>query len=157
MVKSGPPLVQLMNDSDDVDVDDFYESDSDDGGKTKARSGKAKGKPKLDKIDRGSDTEGPVDRFCFQHSKEMMGPSRPSGYYARKNGEWVVFAGKLLIYHCHLRCLFTRFGLSDYIPEYLQLETQLALRVEMEKVRSQSDVPGYIYTFEIRGEQQLLL
>lgn len=101
MVKSGPPLVQLMNDSDDVDVDDFYESDSDDGGKTKARSGKAKGKPKLDKIDRGSDTEGPVDRFCFQHSKEMMGPSRPSGYYARKTGEWVVFAGKLLIYHCH--------------------------------------------------------
>lgn len=27
----------------------------------------------------------------------------------------------------------------------------MALRIEMEKARTQSDVPGYIYTFEIRG------
>lgn len=39
----------------------------------------------------------------------------------------------------------------DWIPPYLQGDTQVSLRVEMEKARSQSDVPGYIYTFEIRG------
>lgn len=39
----------------------------------------------------------------------------------------------------------------DWIPAYLQSDTQTSLRVEMEKPRSQSDVPGYIYTFEIRG------
>jgi hypothetical protein len=37
-----------------------------------------------------------------------------------------------------------------WIPPYLQAETQVSLRVEMEKTRSQSDVEGYIYTFEIR-------
>lgn len=40
---------------------------------------------------------------------------------------------------------------ADWIPTYLQVETQLALRVEMEKARSMSDVPGYIYAYEIRG------
>lgn len=70
----------------------------------------------------------PIELFCFQHSKELMGPS---GFYARKNGVWVNF--------------------QDWIPAYLQSDTQVALRVEMEKSRSQSDVDGYIYTFEIRG------
>jgi len=41
---------------------------------------------------------------------------------------------------------------SDWIPSHLQLETQAALRVEMEKPRSKSDVYGYIYCYEIRGE-----
>jgi len=58
----------------------------------------------------------------------------PSGYYSRKNGEWVKF--------------------EDWIPAYLQAETQVSLRVEMEKARSHSDVPGYIYTFEIRETQE---
>ena len=31
-----------------------------------------------------------LPRFCFQHTKEILGPS---GYYARKNGEWVKFEG----------------------------------------------------------------
>ncbi|KAF8654147.1 hypothetical protein AX16_003676 [Volvariella volvacea WC 439] len=69
------------------------------------------------------------EHFCHQHSKELL---LPSGYYARKNGEWVKF--------------------EDWIPEYLQQDTQVALRVEMEKARTQSDVPGYIYTFEIRED-----
>jgi hypothetical protein len=30
--------------------------------------------------------------FCFQHTKEIM---TPSGYYSRKNGEWVKFEGNL--------------------------------------------------------------
>ncbi|KAJ4471578.1 hypothetical protein J3R30DRAFT_3299527 [Lentinula aciculospora] len=78
-----------------------------------------------------------VERFCHQHAKELLGPS---GFYARKQHrdgrqgqgfqEWIDFA--------------------DYIPPYLHPDTQVALRVEMEKPRSQSDVEGYIYTFEIR-------
>ncbi|KAG1736799.1 hypothetical protein EDB19DRAFT_1910132 [Suillus lakei] len=43
---------------------------------------------------------------------------------------------------------------SDYIPQYLQRDTQLALRVEMEKAASTSDVPGYIYTYEIRDPKR---
>ncbi|GLB35062.1 putative T5orf172 domain containing protein [Lyophyllum shimeji] len=73
------------------------------------------------------DGEPPIEVFCFQHTKEVLGPS---GYYARKDGKWVEF--------------------KDWIPSYLQADTQAALRVEMEKARSQSDCPGYIYTFEIR-------
>jgi hypothetical protein len=37
------------------------------------------------------------------------------------------------------------------VPSYLQLATQNALRVEMQKARAPSDVEGYIYTFEILG------
>ncbi|KAF7305066.1 hypothetical protein MKEN_01221600 [Mycena kentingensis (nom. inval.)] len=83
---------------------------------------------------------GPVERFCFQHIKDFMAATgAATGFYARKwmgEGEdrgdevWVSFA--------------------DYIPSYLSPETQVALRVEMEKVRSPKDVEGYIYTFEIR-------
>lgn len=32
-----------------------------------------------------------LERFCFQHAKEVLGPS---GFYARKNGEWVTFEGR---------------------------------------------------------------
>ncbi|KAJ3935978.1 MAG: hypothetical protein NXY57DRAFT_337268 [Lentinula lateritia] len=84
-----------------------------------------------------SPTSGDVERFCHQHAKELLGPS---GFYARnqhRDGrqgqglqEWIDF--------------------NDYIPPYLHPDTQVALRVEMEKPRSQSDVEGYIYTFEIR-------
>ncbi|KAJ8093085.1 hypothetical protein PM082_020568 [Marasmius tenuissimus] len=81
----------------------------------------------------GSDTIGgqTIERFCFQHTKELLGPT---GFYARsQNGgaqDWIDFA--------------------DYVPDYLHPDTQVALRVEMEKPRSSSDVEGYIYTFEIR-------
>ena len=91
-----------------------------------------------------------IERFCFQHTKELL---RPSGYYARKNGVWVDFTGQQRFLpfsaFCHV--------FLDWIPCYLQPETQVALRVEMEKARSLSDVHGYIYTFEIRGEQTPLL
>jgi hypothetical protein len=33
-----------------------------------------------------------IPRFCHQHSKELLGPS---GYYARKTGEWVKFDGAI--------------------------------------------------------------
>jgi hypothetical protein len=47
--------------------------------------------------------------------------------------------------------LIYTFWRKDWIPDYLQPDTQVALRVEMSKPHSASDVPGYIYTFEIRG------
>ena len=88
-----------------------------------------------------------LPRFCFQHAKEILGPS---GYYARKNGEWVNFEGNHLPIYFFLAHIPSIFFL-DWIPPYLQAATQVSLRIEMEKARSNSDVPGYIYTFEIRG------
>ena len=88
----------------------------------------------------------PIERFCFQHTKELL---RPSGFYARKNGVWVDFTGQQRFLLFSAFCYVS----LDWIPCYLQPETQVALRVEMEKARSTSDVHGYIYTFEIRGEQ----
>ncbi|RDX52714.1 hypothetical protein OH76DRAFT_1344772 [Lentinus brumalis] len=40
---------------------------------------------------------------------------------------------------------------NDWIPEYLQKETQDQLRKEMRTKHSVADVPGYIYAFEIDG------
>ncbi|KAH7927086.1 hypothetical protein BV22DRAFT_1007776 [Leucogyrophana mollusca] len=74
------------------------------------------------------------DVYCHQHRDPMM---EPSGIYARlpsRPDKWIEF--------------------NNYIPQYLQRDTQLALRVEMEKTTSSSDVPGYIYTFEIRDPKR---
>ncbi|VDC07825.1 unnamed protein product [Peniophora sp. CBMAI 1063] len=67
------------------------------------------------------------DVFCHQHEKKMR---EPSGFYDRKTGK-----------------TFVKFG--DWIPDHLQPSTQASLRSEMQKARSDSDVDGYIYTFEI--------
>ncbi|KAJ6500548.1 hypothetical protein C8R45DRAFT_73054 [Mycena sanguinolenta] len=91
-------------------------------------------------VDGNVGSEGAVERFCHQHIKDFIGDaSSTTGFYARKwMGEgkergdevWVSFA--------------------DFIPSYLSPETQVALRVEMEKTRSAKDTEGYIYTFELR-------
>nr|GAT53311.1 predicted protein [Mycena chlorophos] len=100
-------------------------------------------------VDGNISSEAPVERFCYQHIKDFMSSvSAATGFYARKwMGEgnergdqvWVSFA--------------------EFIPPYLSPETQVALRVEMEKMRSPKDVEGYIYTFEIRdpGSPQIQL
>ncbi|KDQ31728.1 hypothetical protein PLEOSDRAFT_1110929 [Pleurotus ostreatus PC15] len=75
-------------------------------------------------VARDANTTGDV--FCHQHSREVLASS---GFFGRKNGEWVKF--------------------EDWIPSYLQPDTQVMLRSEMEKAKTSSDVPGYIYTFEI--------
>ncbi|KDQ59582.1 hypothetical protein JAAARDRAFT_126901 [Jaapia argillacea MUCL 33604] len=70
---------------------------------------------------------GGGEKFCHQHTKVLM---VPSGFFSRKGGsDWI--------------------GFKDWIPDHLSMETQAALRAEMEKARSLSDEPGYIYTFEI--------
>ena len=46
-----------------------------------------------------------------------------------------------------------RNGRTDWVPEYLQDETKELLRAEMRRKRSDSDVFGYIYAFEIDGER----
>jgi hypothetical protein len=40
---------------------------------------------------------------------------------------------------------------ADWIPAHLGQATQVALRSEMQKARTPSDVEGYIYAFEILG------
>ncbi|KAF8610511.1 hypothetical protein BDV93DRAFT_431466 [Ceratobasidium sp. AG-I] len=70
-----------------------------------------------------------LDRFCFQHTKDVL---QPTGFYSHaKDNTWVTFA--------------------DWIPEYLQPDTQAALRAEMEKPASLADKDGYIYAYEIRN------
>ena len=41
-----------------------------------------------------SDDGDSLPKFCHQHSKELM---LPSGYYSRKNGEWVQFEGYFVL------------------------------------------------------------
>lgn len=48
---------------------------------------------KVDRVgDDSEDEEENVPRFCYQHTAEVL---VPSGYYARKNGIWVQFEGKI--------------------------------------------------------------
>ncbi|OAX40337.1 hypothetical protein K503DRAFT_687731 [Rhizopogon vinicolor AM-OR11-026] len=70
--------------------------------------------------------------YCHQHRDAMY--TAQTGFYVRQKGKEDRFA--------------------DYIPPYLQRDTQLALRVEMEKAASLADVPGYIYTYEIRDPKR---
>ena len=44
----------------------------------------------------------------------------------------------------------------DWIPSYLGPVAQNALRAEMQKARTASDVEGYIYAFEILGTGPIL-
>ena len=39
----------------------------------------------------------------------------------------------------------------DWIPDYLEKSTQAALRVKMAEPPSESDEPGYVYAYEVRG------
>ncbi|KAG9010504.1 hypothetical protein FRB94_010270 [Tulasnella sp. JGI-2019a] len=71
--------------------------------------------------------EDEIPRFCFQHAKEMLAVT---GFYSRGNRVWVDF--------------------DDWIPKYMQEDTKVLLRSEMEKPISKSDVEGYIYCYELR-------
>ncbi|KAI5119095.1 hypothetical protein M0805_004866 [Coniferiporia weirii] len=73
-----------------------------------------------------------VERFCFQHRDEVM---KAPGFYSRAHED-----DKLVVF-------------SEWIPDYLSSDTQALLRVEMEKPRSEHDVPGYIYAFEIQDPE----
>ncbi|KAI9456669.1 hypothetical protein BJY52DRAFT_1120983 [Lactarius psammicola] len=75
----------------------------------------------------GAQAHTDSDVFCRVHANKM---GEPSGFYDRKTGQ-----------------TFIKF--SDWVPEYLQPATQIALRAEMQKARALSDVEGYIYAFEI--------
>ncbi|KAH8991068.1 hypothetical protein EDB86DRAFT_2936514 [Lactarius hatsudake] len=75
----------------------------------------------------GAQAHTDSDVFCRIHANKM---GEPSGFYDRKTGQ-----------------TFIKF--SDWVPEYLQPATQIALRAEMQKARALSDVDGYIYAFEI--------
>ncbi|KIY66061.1 hypothetical protein CYLTODRAFT_355702 [Cylindrobasidium torrendii FP15055 ss-10] len=70
------------------------------------------------------------DLYCFQHQKDLLQPSGFYGHTVDGADVWIKF--------------------EDYIPSWLQPETQALLRVEMAKARSKADEEGYIYVFEIR-------
>ncbi|KAF8842510.1 hypothetical protein BDN67DRAFT_899046 [Paxillus ammoniavirescens] len=72
--------------------------------------------------------------YCHSHKQTI---TAQTGFYVRRPGH---------------EEKFIEFG--DYIPKYLQTDTQLALKVEMEKKPTSSDVSGYIYTFEIRDPKR---
>lgn len=93
-----------------------------------------------------------LDRFCFQHTKDVL---QPTGFYSHaKDNTWVTFAGRylsLLFWYVQL------IDFIDWIPAYLQPDTQAALRAEMEKPASLADKDGYIYAYEIRSTSSLAL
>ncbi|ETW85413.1 hypothetical protein HETIRDRAFT_311200 [Heterobasidion irregulare TC 32-1] len=64
--------------------------------------------------------------FCYQHSDTLLERVK---FTSPKTGESVRF--------------------QDWIPDYLHRSTQISLRAEMTKTRSDSDEDGYIYAYEI--------
>ncbi|KAH8806759.1 hypothetical protein DL96DRAFT_1473895 [Flagelloscypha sp. PMI_526] len=80
-------------------------------------------------IDQLNDDElGEIERFCYRHSARIFRDS--SGFYSKKNSQWLHF--------------------EYWIPRYLQSDTQLALRAAMEKPRPLLEQPGYLYILEIQ-------
>ncbi|KAH8915986.1 hypothetical protein BT69DRAFT_1270966 [Atractiella rhizophila] len=65
-----------------------------------------------------------VRRFCFQHSKQVLGEK---GTFV--NGKWIEF--------------------KDWIDESLPEETRLMLRLEVGKDRNPKDIAGHIYVYEL--------
>ncbi|KAF8120951.1 hypothetical protein EV363DRAFT_1406710 [Boletus edulis] len=91
--------------------------------------------------------------YCHQHKEFMI--TAQNGFYVRNAGNPDRFVEFSRMHTLEVKagdgCLIS---FTDYIPKYLQMDTQLALRVEMEKATSLADVPGYIYTFEIRDPKR---
>ncbi|KAF9244252.1 hypothetical protein BU15DRAFT_42145 [Melanogaster broomeanus] len=72
--------------------------------------------------------------YCHIHKKDMI---TMSGFYVQRPGR----ADKFVDF-------------NDYIPKYLQADTQARLRQHMEKPPSSADESGYIYAFEIRDSKR---
>jgi hypothetical protein len=92
------------------------------------------------------DPDTDAELFCHQHVKEVFSQT---GFYSRKaSGVFIDFTSMFIIV---IAMIILMAWSPEIIPPYLQQDTQAALRAEMEKPRSIADVPGWIYTFEIRG------
>ncbi|KAF9244259.1 hypothetical protein BU15DRAFT_42400 [Melanogaster broomeanus] len=72
--------------------------------------------------------------YCHQHKKDTI---TKTGFYARRPGR----ADRFIDF-------------NGYIPKYLQADTQTRLRLQMEKLPTSADEPGYIYAFEIRDSKR---
>lgn len=93
-----------------------------------------------------SDADDDIERYCHIHIKEVL---KPTGFHSRKaNNAWIEYTGKRAI--ANFCSVFDREP-TDWIPPYLQKDTQAALRHEINKLASKADKDGYIYAFEIRG------
>jgi hypothetical protein len=109
----------------------------------------------------GAQARTDADVFCHVHGNKV---GEPSGFYDRKTGQtFIEFTGAshVFLFHGYMRVGVAESHQrellrADWIPEYLGQATQVALRSEMQKARTLSDVEGYIYTFEILGAPPLL-
>ncbi|OCB89665.1 hypothetical protein A7U60_g3142 [Sanghuangporus baumii] len=77
-------------------------------------------------------TEGPRIYIDLAEQPDEIESNTQTGFYTSTKGKWVKY--------------------SDFIPRYLQSETQLALRREMTKPVSESDEYGYVYAYLIEDE-----
>lgn len=78
-----------------------------------------------------TDPDEPVERYCFQHSKEILAQT---GFFSKKKSNLALIQ------------------FDAWISNELQDETKVALRAEMERPVSNADEDGYIYCFEIISE-----
>ena len=81
--------------------------------------------------------------FCHQHKARITGQT---GFYPRGAGcadKFVTFSGMPTLEVKKGDGRLISFHFADYIPKYLQVNTQLALKVEMEKQISRADEPGH--------------
>ncbi|KAL5490567.1 hypothetical protein ACEPAI_5400 [Sanghuangporus weigelae] len=80
------------------------------------------------------DPKLPMEVFCEYH--EHQKPKEES-FTSRRTQEKVLF--------------------SDYIPKYLSRNTQTALRKEMLKPPSDSDLPGFVYAFQVHDKDRFIV
>lgn len=84
--------------------------------------------------------------YCNMHLPKVHAEL---GFYINGRGDLVEFESTF-VYPFPLKWPFIML-VSEYVPRYLQLGTQQALKAEMAKAPSTADVPGYIYAFEVLG------
>ncbi|KAL0947457.1 hypothetical protein HGRIS_013564 [Hohenbuehelia grisea] len=76
-----------------------------------------------------------IERFCFQHRKRIL---EPKSFYLPNSNQLVEF--------------------QTWVPDYLHLDTQAALRIVMtEQDNKVPDEPGYILIHEIQGMDSEML
>ena len=91
-----------------------------------------------------------------QGHPDKTGRNISEGFYTSTKGKWVNYSGES--FHSRLLSITVPDYLPrpmmmnlDFIPGYLQPETQLALRREMIKPISESDESVYVYAYLIEG------
>lgn len=90
------------------------------------------------------DATGELRYYCHHHRIHKLAHVA----FSAPNQKIVKYAGESV---CAFLLIPELTSILDWVPAYLQEETQLLLRQEMSRPLSESDEPGYIYAFEIGG------